>query len=127
MYYDTQMLLMPIGGISTMLNTIITARGSRGMVFAENLMMTCVQVVSAVVFIVILKLGFWGFLLGGIPVTLLHVVIQFWLLRKCGFFIGLEKDSFRPDCANSVLYTHNTAKTRESVVADTTPAGLFSI
>ena len=35
--------------------------------------------------------------LGGIPVTLLHVVIQFWLLRKCGFFIGLEKDSFRPD------------------------------
>lgn len=97
MYYDTQMLLMPIGGISTMLNTIITARGSRGMVFAENLMMTCVQVVSAVVFIVILRLGFWGFLLGGIPVTLLHVVIQFWLLRKCGFFIGLEKDSFRPD------------------------------
>lgn len=97
MYYYAQMLLMPLSGISTMLNTIITARGNRYMVFAENLMMTCGQVLAAVVFIVILKLGLWGWLLGSIPVTMLHVAIQFGFLHRCGFFIGLEKDDFKPD------------------------------
>ncbi len=97
MYYYAQMLIMPLSGISTMLNTIITARGDRGMIFAENLMMVSVQVMAAVVFIVILGLGLWGWLLGSIPVTLLHIAVQFRLLQKCGFFLGLEKDNFRPD------------------------------
>ncbi len=97
MYYYTQMLLMPFGGINNMLNIIITARGSRSMVFMENLMHVSVQATAAVVFIVVLRLGLWGFLLGSIPVAFLHICIQIRLLQKCGFFVGLKKESFKPE------------------------------
>lgn len=97
LYYYAQVALMPLSGINAMLNTILTARGKRGVVFAENLLFVCGPAVAALFFIVILGMGFWGWLLGSIPVTLTHIGIQWGFLRKCGILTGLKREHFRPD------------------------------
>nr|WP_296458972.1 MATE family efflux transporter [uncultured Acetatifactor sp.] len=97
LYYYAQVALMPFAGINAMLNTIITARGRRGMVFAENLLFVCGPAIAAMLFIAVLRMGFWGWLLGSIPVTLAHIGVQWAFLKKCGIVAGLKPEHFRPD------------------------------
>ena len=96
MYYYVQAASMPILGISSMLNLILTANSSKGVIFLENLLLSCRAAITAALFIAALKLGFWGWLLGTIPVTLAHIAIQIFFLRKRGILVKVKKANFRP-------------------------------
>lgn len=96
-YYYVQVFSMPIAGISSICNTVLTATSGKGIVFLENLINTLKAAIVAGLFVAALGWGYWGWLLGAVPVNLLHIVFQVCLLRKKGILADLKPDHFKPD------------------------------
>jgi len=95
-YYYVQAFIMPISAVSAMMNVVITAISSKTVIFIENMLFSGRAALTALFFISLFKFGFWGWLLGVIPVTLVHILLQICFLRKKGVFVGVKKENFTP-------------------------------
>lgn len=96
LYYYVQALIMPLSAVSAMLNAVIMAISGKTVIFIDNLLLNGRAALGAFFFIATFQFGFWGWLLGIVPVTLVHIVIQIWFLRKKGVFVELKKENFVP-------------------------------
>ena len=95
LYYYSIAAAIPLNSISAVLNKMITATASRGVVLLESFLFSAQLPLVAVLFLVLFPLGYNGFLWGPLLYLMLRVALQVCLLRRRGIFVGVKKEHYR--------------------------------